>query len=162
MFPFTQTRKESANAWVNVYMESDHSHTAYRIRMPQPQSAYAYRVYGILALVDKLNSKIVILCCPGLFRTQIIHAHTFDFEITEHESQLNYLAHRHTVLRYPGTQRLQYLQQVIHCTAKVFDIGADRLDLISGVLHELYKILSCGVFDKKVLRDRLCDLVCVR
>ena len=36
--------KERANAWVNVYMESDHSHTAYRIRMPQPQAAYAYRV----------------------------------------------------------------------------------------------------------------------
>ena len=31
-------------------MESDHSHTAYRIRMPQPQAAYAYRVYGILAV----------------------------------------------------------------------------------------------------------------
>ena len=31
-------------------MESDHSHTAYRIRMPQPQAAYAYRVYGILDL----------------------------------------------------------------------------------------------------------------
>ena len=29
-------------------MESDHSHTAYRIRMPQPHAAYAYRVYGIL------------------------------------------------------------------------------------------------------------------
>ena len=42
--------KESANVWVNVYMESDHSHTASRIRMPQPQAAYAYRVYGILAL----------------------------------------------------------------------------------------------------------------
>ena len=50
MFPFTQTRKESSNAWVNVCMESDHSHTAYRIRMPQPQAAYSYRVYGILAL----------------------------------------------------------------------------------------------------------------
>ena len=24
-------------------------HTAYRIRMPQPHAAYAYRVYGILA-----------------------------------------------------------------------------------------------------------------
>ena len=42
-------KEESANAWVIVCMESDHSHTAYRIRMPQPQSAYAYRVYGILA-----------------------------------------------------------------------------------------------------------------
>ena len=41
VFPFTQTRKESANAWVNVdlCMESDHSHTAYRIRLPQPQAA---------------------------------------------------------------------------------------------------------------------------
>ena len=42
--------KESANVWVNVYMESDHSHTVYRIRMPKPHVAYAYRVYGILAL----------------------------------------------------------------------------------------------------------------
>ena len=45
------TQEKSVNAWINVYfyMESDHSHTAYRIRMPQPQAAYAYRVYGILA-----------------------------------------------------------------------------------------------------------------
>ena len=26
-------------------MESDHSHTAYRIRMPQPQAAYANTAY---------------------------------------------------------------------------------------------------------------------
>ena len=56
MFPFTQTRTESANACENVCMESHHSHTAYRIRMPQPQAAYAYRVYGILALVVVINA----------------------------------------------------------------------------------------------------------
>ena len=56
VFPLTQTRKESANAWVNECMESDHSHTAYRIRMPQPHAAYAYRVYGILALRFPLNN----------------------------------------------------------------------------------------------------------
>ena len=57
MFPFTQTRKESANAWVNVYMESDHTHTAYRLRMPQPHAAYAYRLYGILALASIICNK---------------------------------------------------------------------------------------------------------
>ena len=36
------------------YMESDNSHTAYRIPMPKPHAAYAYRVYGILALVSML------------------------------------------------------------------------------------------------------------
>ena len=29
---------------------------AYRIRMPQPQAAYAYRVYGILALYRTISS----------------------------------------------------------------------------------------------------------
>ena len=42
---------------IQLYMESDHSHTAYRIRMPQPQAAYAYRVYGILALAGQIDQK---------------------------------------------------------------------------------------------------------
>ena len=59
MFPFTQTRKQSTNAWVNVCMESDHSHTAYRIRMPQPQAAYAYRVWNpSLMRVLKVKLKV--------------------------------------------------------------------------------------------------------
>ena len=38
-------------------MESDHSHTAYRIRMPH--AAYAYRVYGILALRSRFSEEQV-------------------------------------------------------------------------------------------------------
>ena len=53
MFPFTQKRKESANAWVIVCMESDHSHTA-------SAAAYAYRVYGILALGVTMNANMKV------------------------------------------------------------------------------------------------------
>ena len=42
VFPFTQTRKESANAWVNVCGIRSF---AYRM----PHAAYGYRAYGILA-----------------------------------------------------------------------------------------------------------------
>ena len=45
---FHSDKKRECNR-MGKRMEAGHSHTEYRIRMPQPQAAYAYRVYGILA-----------------------------------------------------------------------------------------------------------------
>ena len=62
-------------------MESDHSHTAYRIRMPQPQAAYAYRVYGILAYaswfwpMSMCKTYVYLVLSSAICRAVMLHFH---------------------------------------------------------------------------------------